>query len=56
MITVPLATPTGMSGDEKLLVEGTFIGYGFQTPNPEIIVFASEAFEPPRSERIPSDD
>jgi hypothetical protein len=43
-------------GDSFLLSEGTFIDYDLHTPTSEIIVFASEAFEPLRSERIPSDD
>ena len=43
-------------GDSFLLSEGTFIDYDLHAPDSEIIVFASEAFEPLRSERIPSDD
>lgn len=43
-------------GDSFFLFEGTFIDYDLHTPNSEIIVFASEEFEPLRSERIPSDD
>jgi hypothetical protein len=42
MITVPLATPT-RDEDSK-------------TPHSEFIDVASEAFQPMRSERIPSDD
>jgi len=42
-------------GDSFLLSEGTFIDYDLHTPNSEIIVFASEAFQSMRSERIPSD-
>jgi hypothetical protein len=43
-------------GNSFLLSEGTFIDYDLHTPDSEIIVFASEAFQPMRSERIPSDD
>jgi dTDP-4-dehydrorhamnose 3,5-epimerase-like enzyme len=43
-------------GDSFLLSEGTFIDYDLRTPDSEIIVFASETFQPMRSERIPSDD
>jgi hypothetical protein len=43
-------------GDSFLLSEGTFIDYDLHTPNSEIIVFASDAFQSMRSERIPSDD
>lgn len=43
-------------GNSFLLSQGTFIDYDLHTPNSEIIVFASDAFEPLRSERIPSDD
>lgn len=44
------------AGDSCVLSEGTFIEYELQTPTSEIVVFASDTFQPIRSERITSDD